>query len=229
MKKAICLFLGLLLFWHNIALAALTKSVAAVDEWQTVAANTGIIEGTTVDVSGNYQSVLTIAVALTTNAGTATNGCEVRVQISSNTTGDEDWVDLTSFQGPTSTALAINTETITNNPLAAGETSITMASTTGYGLPTGTDNGIRYLKDTTIANSEVVFQTAVTTNTNITVLDGVTNAHANTTVLSNVVGLYTVQLPDSASRCRVIYNNTKDASSGSAVDVMCRISKITGI
>ena len=208
---------------------ALTKAVAQVDEWQNVAANTGIVEGATVDVSACYQSILTIVAALTTNAGTATNGIEIRCQMSANTTGDEDWVEFSSFQGPTSTALASNTETITNNPLSVGGTSITMASTTGYGLPTGTDNGWRYLKDSTIANSEIVFQTAVTTNTNITILEGVTNQHANTTVLSNVVGIYTVQIPDSASRVRIIYNNTKDAASGSAVDVMSRISKITGI
>ena len=230
MKKILALFLVMVLLISNTAFAALTKAVEAVDEWQAIAANTGILEGATVDLTAHYQSVLTIAVALTTNAGTATNGCEIKVQISSNTTGDEDWIDLTSFQGPTSTALAINTETITNNPLAVGGTSITMASTTGYAIPSATtDNGLRYLKDATIANSEIVYQTAVTTNTNITIIEGVTNQHANTAVLSNVVGVYTIQLPDSANRCRVIYNNTKDAASGSGVDVMSRMSSITGI
>jgi len=112
--------------------------------------------------------------------------------------------------------------------LTAGSTVITVASTTGYTLPTGTDNGLRYIKDATIANSEIGLQTALTVNTNITILDGTTTEHANTAVLHNIVNSYAINIPDSANRVRVIYNNTKDAA-GSTVDVRSRLSKITGI
>lgn len=202
---------------------ALTKSVASVDDWTAVAQNT-VIEGATVDVSPNYQSTLSIFCALT-SATASTNGCEIRVQLSSNSSGDEDWFDFISFQGPTGTA---NTENLTNNPLAAGSTTITCASTTGYTLPTGTDNGLRYIKDSTIANSEVILQKGLTTNTNITIVDGTTVEHAQNTPMYNIVGSYVISLPDTAIRARIIYNNTKDAA-GSTCDVLCRINKITAI
>jgi hypothetical protein len=207
---------------------ALTKAIAQVDEWQNVAALTGILEGATVDVSACYQASLHIAVAIVT-AATVANGCEIRIQVSANTTGNEDWFDFTTFQGPIAAASASNTEAITNNPLTAGSTTITCASTTGYTIPTGTDNGYRYIKDTTIANSEVILQTSLTTNTNIVILDGTANEHIQTIPMWNIVGLYTVQIPDTANRVRIIYNNTKDATTGAAVDVMSRISKITAI
>ena len=223
MKKILLLALTLLLI-PTLAHAALTKAVAALDEWQNVAQNT-VVEGATADVSGNYQTVLTIAVALVTDATASANGPEIVVQISSNTAGDEDWIDLTRFQGPIGTP---NKEDSTENPLNAGDTTLNMASTTGYTKPTGTDNGLRYLKDATIADSEIVFQNGLTTNTNITVVDGTTNTHQNTMDFYNIAGVYIIQIPDSANRVRVIYNNTKDAA-GSACDVMARLSKITGI
>lgn len=222
MKKFLCLLLALFLITSN-AFAALTKAVELEDEWTAVVANT-VVEGATVDVSAHYQTVLTIAVALTSATAQA-NGMDIRVQISSNTTGDEDWIDFVNFIGPIGTG---NSEAITNNPLAAASTTITCASTTDYTLPTGTNNGLRYIKDGTIADSEIILQNGLTLNTNITIVDGTTNAHALNTLMYNIVGVYVCQLPDSASRCRIIYNNTKDAA-GSACDVMARISSMTGI
>ena len=202
---------------------ALTKAVAVLDGWTAVAANT-VIEGATVDCAAKYQSVLTVVVALASATAQA-NGMDIRVQISAATSGDEDWVDFVNFVGPIGTA---NTEAITNNPLAAGSTTITCASTTGYTLPTGTDNGLRYIKDGTIGNSEIFLQTALTTNTNITALDGTTHEHIQNVAMWNIVGVYVCQVPDSTNRARVVYNNTKDAA-GSACDVMSRISSITAI
>jgi hypothetical protein len=204
----------------------LTKSVAALDEWQAVAAST-VVEGATVDVSACYQSVLTIFAAIVT-AATVANGADIRVQISANTTGDEDWFDFVNFIGPTAAASASNSEAITDNPLHAGDTTILCASTTGYALPSAsTDNGLRYIKDATIANSEVILQTAMTTNTSIGILDGVTNQHAQNTLMWNIVAAYTCQLPDSAVRARIVYNNCKDTTA--QIDVMSRILKITAI
>jgi hypothetical protein len=206
---------------------ALTKSVAALDEWQAVAAS-AVVEGATADVSGNYQTVLHIFAAIVT-AATVSNGADIRVQISANTTGDEDWFDFVNFIGPTAAASASNTEPISNaGGIAGGATTCTVASTTGYALPSAaTDNGLRYIKDSTIANSEVIFQTALTANTNISWLDGTANAHAQNIPLWNIVGAYTCQLPDSAVRARIVYNNCKDTTA--QIDVMARITRITAI
>lgn len=223
MKKIILLFLAGFLLFSNNAFGALTKAVASLDAWQAVAQNV-VVKGATADVSANYQTTLYIDCALTSETAQA-NGTEIRVQVSTAASGDNSWIDLTSFGGPTGTA---NSEASTANPLTAASTTITCASTTGYTLPTGTDNGLRFILDATIANSEIVFQNGLITNTNITIVDGTTTQHANTAVLYNIVAEYVVNIPDTANRVRVIYNNTKDAS-GSTVAVRARLTTITGI
>jgi hypothetical protein len=202
---------------------ALTKSFAQVDEWQAVTAST-VVEGAVVDVSACYQAVLTIFAAHCTAAAVA-NGMDIRIQISSNSADDEDWFDFCNFIGPTGTSATVHVE---DNPLDAGDATILINPTTGFAIPSAaTDNGLRFIKDSTIANSEVVMQKTVTTSTNITIVDGVKNAHAQNTPLWSIVGAYVCQLPDSAIRARIIYNNCKDATA--EIDVMARIMRITAI
>lgn len=198
---------------------ALTKSVAAVDAVQEIAQNT-VLEGATVDVSGCYDAALHIDFAQSNEV--AHTGTKIRIQVSSNSSGDEDWSDLFEYVPQFGTG---NQEAITNNPLAAGGTSITVASTTGY-----TVNGSwRFLEDPTFANGEWVFQTAYSTNASITVLDGVTREHVQTTSLLHSIAQRDVwPIPMWANRVRVIYDNTYDAD-GATVAVRCRISKVTGI
>ncbi len=198
---------------------ALTKAVAAVDACQEIAQN-AILEGTTVDVSGCYSAALHIDFAM--SSAVAHTGTKIRVQVSSNTSGDEDWEDLYDFVSITGTD---NTENITNNPLAAAGTSITVADTTGY-----TVNGSwRFLEDVgTFANSEWVYQTAYVTNTSITILDGVTRQHNQNSVLHSIADNYVVDLPDWANRVRIIYDNTYSPT-GATVAVRARISKVTAV
>ena len=88
------LILLLILFVSNAAHGALTKSVAAVDEWAEIAQN-AVREGATTDVSGCYAATLHISYALT--SATAHTGTKIEIQLSSNTTGDENWTTLTTF------------------------------------------------------------------------------------------------------------------------------------
>jgi len=215
--KRILPIILLLVLITSSAHAALTKAVEAVDAWQSVA-NAVVAEGTTLDISPNYQSTLYIDAALIT-ATAETVGATITVEISSAASGDSYWCALTSFGGPTGTA---NPEAITNNPLAAGSTTITCASTTGYAL----DGGWRLILDSTVANSELVKQVGLSANTSITALDGTTTEHANTAVLYNIVTQYVVAIPDTAVRVRVIYNNSLGADD---IAVRCRLSKITAI
>lgn len=197
---------------------ALTKSVAAVDACQEVAQN-AVLEGTIVDVSGCYEAALHIDFALS-NA-TAHTGTKIRVQVSSNTSGDEDWQDFYEFVSITGTT---NLEVITNNPLSAGGTSITVASTTGYAAGQWI-----FLEDvSTFANSEWCFVTAVVTNTSMTILDGVTRQHAVNSICNSIAANYVIHIPAWANRVRVVYDNTYD-SDGATVAVRARISKVTGV
>lgn len=134
-------------------ISTLTKAVAAVDAWAEVAQGaTGIREGQTVDVSGMYQATLLIDVCLS-EAVAETTGATVYVEVSSNTSGDEDWRVLTSFGGPAATA---ESEPLSADE-AAGQTVLSVTNPTTNNL----DNPSRFIffEDTVDATkSEIVFQ-----------------------------------------------------------------------
>ncbi len=199
-------------------MGAPTKTVAAVDEWANVAQN-AVREGAIIDVSGLDGAILHIDMALV--SAVAHTGTKITVQISSNTSGDEDWTELPPFIGPTGTP---NTENITNNPLAATSTTATVANTTGY---VADETRFIYIKDGTIANSELVLLISAVTDTSVTWLDGTTNEHAQTTPMWNIAKTYAFELPWGTNRARVIIDNTFDPD-GAAVDTKTRISKVVG-
>lgn len=200
-------------------MGAPTKTVAAVDEWANVAQN-AVRAGTIVDVSGLDGAILHIDIALV--AAVAHTGTAIVVLISSNTSGDEDWTELTRFIGPTGTA---NTEPITNNPLSAAATTATVASTVG--LYDDDETRFIYIKDGTIANSELIFLVSHVGNTSITWLKGTTNEHAQTTPLWDIAKTYAIEIPWATNRIMVVIDNTFDPD-GAAVDTKTRISKVVG-
>jgi len=197
---------------------ALTIAEEVVDVWAEVAQD-AFREGATIDISPNYGTILHIDVALGTE--TAHTGTEVLVQVSSSTADDEFWTTLKAFVALVGTAA---TEAITNNPLAASGTSITVASTTGY----ATNGTMLFLEDATFANSELVYQSDFVTDTSITILDGVKREHANTAVLFNLAETFAIELPLSTLRSRVIYNNAYDPD-GSTVATRTRLVKTTAL
>lgn len=221
MRKYVLFILAIVLLFHPMtAQAALTKSVAAVDEWAETAQN-AVREGATTDVSGCYGASLHISIALTSE--TAHTGTKIEIQLSSNTSGDEDWTTLTTFIGPTGTA---NAEPITNDPLAAASTSATCASTTGL----YDDDEARwiFIEDGTVANSEMVYLVSHVADTSVTWQDGTANEHAQTTNMFDIAKRYVIQLPITANRVRVIYDNTYD-SDGATVHTNTRITKVTAL
>lgn len=198
---------------------ALTKGVAAVDEWAEVAQN-AVREGATVDVSGNYSSILSIDVAL--SSGTTHTGTKVEVQISSNSSGDEDWTTLTSFISPTGTASSENP----SGSEAIGQTVIEVASTTGF---VADETRWIFIEDVgTVADSEMLLLVSAITDTSITVQDGLTVAKDSSDVIFNIAQNYSIDIPFAANRVRVIYDNTFD-SDGATVHTKCRISRVTGV
>ena len=233
MRKLSLILIGVLLFSNN-AFAALTKSVEAVDAWlEIVQGAGGIREGAIIDVSPNYQTTLLIDACLS-EAVAETAGATIFVEISSNTSGDADWAVLTSFGGPTGTA---ESEPLSADE-AAGQTVLSVTNPTTANL----DNPARFIffEDTaSAANSEIIFQVTNETDTGdtITVLDGLTTAHAaatslmwfidSTTTYSNAVAQYVVNIPDTANRVRVIYDNTH--STAADIFTRARITKMTGI
>lgn len=198
---------------------ALTKATVALDACQEIAQNT-VLEGTTEEVSDAYDAVLYVWWALT-NA-TAHTGTKIKVQISTDNSGDEDWSDLTELVVGIGTT---NLEVITNNPAAIGTTVFTCSSTTGYTAGTWV-----FLEDvSTFANSEWLYLTTVTSNTSVTAIDGSTREHAQNSILNSVAGAMTpVVIPFSAQRVRVIYDNTYDAD-GATVAIKSQLVEVTAV
>ena len=195
---------------------ALAKSSASVEDWNAVAQNT-IEHSTVYDFSTAYVGFLQIQAALDTT--TAHTGTKFVVQVLTNTSGDEDWSDLTQFIELIGTAA---TDLIENNPLNATETSITL---TAHAL-TVVGKWL-LIEDSTLANSELVFQIATDTN-DIDILDGVTNAHVATTAIFNLAFVKNIYIPPPVYKARVLVINTYDAD-GSTLNYRVRTTKVTGI
>lgn len=209
---------------------ALTKAVEAVDAWAKVAAGSER-EGATVDVSPNYETMLHIDVCLA-EAAAETVGATIRVQVSSNTTGDADWSDFVTLGGPTGTPIKIDF----THTEAAGQTVLSFTDPDTLNL----DHPGKYLfiENTTPENSEIVFQVSNEGNAGdtITIRDGLANEQSAATsdvweidaaAPSSVVAMYNVTIPMAVSRVRVIYDN-KNAT-GTDIFSRCRISKVTAV
>lgn len=216
MKKLIGLFLLLTLLTMP-SYAAVTKSVAAVDEWAAVAQN-AVREGAEIDVSGNYSTTLHIDIAVT--SATAHTGTKIEVEASSKPTGDDNWTTILSIIGPLGTA---NPEAL-GGAESAGATVLEVASTTGYEA-----DGTRwvFILDNVVATSELVKLVSHVGNTSVTTLDGTATDHDASDTLYNIAAtLIPITITINYSRIRVIYDNTYD-SDGSQVHTRCRLSQTT--
>ena len=215
MRKLIGLCLLLMLFAVP-SYAAVTKSVAAVDEWAAVAQN-AVREGATTDISANYSTSLHIDLAVTSS--TAHTGTKIEIQVSSNTSGDEDWSTLTSLVSGIGTA---NPEALAGAESAAA-TLLEVASTTGY---VADETRWVFILDNIVATSELVLLVSAVTDTSVTIQDGIANAHDASDTLYNIAATFVVTIPIDYSRVRVIYDNTYDVD-GSQVHTKCRVSQVT--
>jgi len=193
---------------------ATTKTPANVQDWTAIAQN-AVGESAVVDTSDAYEAILHVQAGLDTI--TAHTGTKFVIQISGATSGDEDWQNFTEFVELIGTAA---TDLIEDNPLTAGSTAITLTAhaLTVLGKWLLIENG-------TLANSELIFESAQATNS-ITCLDGTTNAHAVNTAIFNIAFTKDILLPIGVYRARVLVDNTYDAD-GSTLNYKVRITEVT--
>jgi hypothetical protein len=231
-KILIILFCALFLCGSlRIAEAALVKTeTTQALEWTPIAAQ-GVLETGTINVSGGYDTTLHIDCALTST--TAHTGTEIIVQIASEASVNDAWTDLARFIGPVGTAIKVD---LGGDAIATATTLIVTNPTTNNLDLLGK---FVYLKETsTIASSEIVYQTGCSLDAGdtITILNGLTHAQtaANSdfytidTATDEAVKSYAVTIPASASQARVIFNNNYDTTA-STVDVRVRVTAMTGI
>ena len=205
---------------------ALTKAPDVFQDWAAVAQNT-IVESAEGDVSGAYDSSVTIQAALDTT--TAHTGTRFIVLVNPNGSDDEDWVVWRpSIIDLIGTAL---TENLTNNPLAAGVSTLTMADTAGFETNgDGIDEipGWRFIEDSTLANSELIYQLSFVTDTSIAWAGVNKNSHVQNTPLYNIGISKSFDLPMWADRVKVIVDNGYDAD-GSTLNYRLILGKVTGV
>lgn len=191
------------------------KLTSAVQDWTAVAQN-AIGKSAEIDLINAYKAIMHVQAALDTT--TAHTGTRFLVQISGSETGDEDWQDFADFVALIGTAA---TDAIEDDPLAAGATSITLTS---HALTV--EGKWLLIEDGTLANSELIFESASATNA-ITILDGTTNAHVVSTAIFNVAMVQNITLPGSAVRARLVVDNTND-DNGSTLNYTVRASIVLG-
>ncbi len=195
---------------------ALTKgSQTTLDEW-ALTANTAMRLGTELNVSTSYECTLYLKAVLG-EAVASTGQPEIIVQSTGEATpAKDDWTNELRLIGPVGTPVT---------PLAllatepAGETVI--ACTNPATALIANDGKFKFIKNTTVANSEVVFQTENSGDAGdtITILDGLANEQtAAASVIMDINDVVTEVVAQwkltincrSLSRLRVIYNADYD-------------------
>ena len=213
---------------------ALTKgSQTTLDEW-ALTANAAMRLGTELDVSSAYYCTLYIKAALG-EAVASTGQPEVIIQ----TTGEaspakDDWTPHIRLTGPSGTPV---TPLALNATEPAAETIIACTNPVTAGIDN--DGKFKFIKNTTVANSEIIFQTANSGDAGdtITILDGLANEQTAAAsvimdiddVSNEVVAQWAITIDClTLSRIRVIYNADKDTD-GPDVYTFCAYTLNTGI
>jgi len=201
---------------------ALTKgSQTTLDEW-AVTANTAVRLGTELDVSAAYCCKLNIKAALG-EAVASTGQPEISLQVTGEASpAKDDWTDYMRLVGPVGTP---KVPTL-NATEPAAETTLATLNPETEGIDN--DGKFKFLRHTTIANSEVVFQTANSGDAGdtITILDGLANEQDTNTIVVDfddprveAVAQWTINIDcTSLSRLRLIYNADYDTD---GPDVVC--------
>lgn len=184
-------------------MADFTKSGAQVDEWAQIAAAAMRI-GADIAIPDDMGILLEITVCHD-SANAHANGALVTVEVSSNTTGDEDWSELPGgiFRTTGGTAEKDDVD------VESSGVTLYITSTSGF----ITKNDRYFVKNATIANSEVVRNNGSATDDYIVLVDALTNTQQTTADIFSVVDQQVVSVPKEFRRARVlVWNDDADCT-----------------
>ena len=197
-------------------MADFTKTGSQVDEWAIIAAAT-MRKGAEVAIPDDMQIALEVTLCKVEAVAHDGEGIVI-IEVSGNTSGNEDWTEMVTFK--------INAETAATTTLdveaAAAATVVPLTATANF-----ITKGDKYfIKNGTIADSEIVRNNGYTDGVSITILDGLTNTQQNGLSIYTTVEQFAITLPDMYRRARVLINN-KDAD----CDIVSRtrLSKVTDL
>jgi hypothetical protein len=183
---------------------------------RTIAAST-YIASTILALTGVKQATFFIDHARAATAAFGTNGTQYLLQASEKATGNDTWRTLATFTADSTAA----SSALSSGAIAAAATTIVILSGTAF-----VANDLVFIADTTAATaSEWVRVVSVTGTASFKILDGITNAHADTEVLYNKAENFSVTVDcASLTRARVIVNNN---ASGTCQNIYSRVAVIT--
>lgn len=190
-----------------------SKSDESVQDWTAVSQNS-LVKSAEYVLHDEYKSILHLQAALDTT--TAHTGTRFVVQTSASDSGDEDWQDWTEFVALIGTATA---DAIEDNPLAVGSTDIKL---TGHTYTT--EGAWLLIEDATLVNSELLMVASQTAN-EVVAIDGTSNAHVLNTAMFDVAMVQSIALPTTASRIRLLIDNTYD-DNGSTLNYKARVNTV---
>ncbi len=208
----------MVLMLSGVANAALTVTSSVIDDWAAVAEG-AVDQSTVIDISSNYATVVHIQAFL--DAAVAHEGTEFKIQVSGNSSGNEDWTDYAVFSELVGTPDA---QTL-NGDLAGGETAILLADTGGGYEAVQLGDWIAIEDSASAAANELVWRVGFTTDTSITALDATTNAHLSASNCYDIAMTRTLTIGmGHGSRARVICNNGYD-NDGTASTLVWKVGK----
>lgn len=156
-------------------MASITKTTGiTLLALQSVAASSVVIQGTPTDVSTKLGG--TVFIHFGRRAATAAGaGVNIRIEASSRSSGDIHWFPLATF----TTGFAAASDEAVSGTEAAGQTTISVASTTGLAA-----GDIIFFDNGTIGNSEWHRIKSIVNNTSITIeeTNGLINAQTGATI-----------------------------------------------
>lgn len=194
---------SLIFLSHTPMQAAPTITPGGVTDWTAVAQNT-LGESGTITCSGNYTTGLYLQAFLDTETAHAA-GTDFIIQVSSTAATNEDWHDFLRFNALRGTA---NSEQLTANPIALGATTSTVVDTDAGAYETVPLGKWLAIEDSTLINSELVFEKAFVNDTSISWLDGTTTEHAQNTLIWDIAISRVYALPLGTVRARLVIDNT---------------------
>lgn len=223
MKRIFVLLISFLVFVSPAFAADYTKSVTSLQDWTTLddTGATPSYESTAVSVTDDIETIVHIIIAHQ-DANAAGDSAYVCVDISSNSSGDDDWHELTKLAvtGGTANAQVLAAASGSGQP---NEDRIEVASTTNFENP----GDWYFLKDVgTLADSCVVCNYDYVNDDYVQVVDNLANAYDSSDYLYDIVDMWSVTIPPSANRFRVRAHN-EDADATYALYI--RYTKVTDI
>lgn len=132
-----------------------------------------VLKSNVQDVSSKFAATIFINFGLIDTTGVLSSGVEFRLEASARSTGNDQWFPFITYK---TSVLAPESEAV-SGAAASGATVINVASTTNLAI-----GNIILFKNTTIGNSEFARIRALSTNTNITLIDGLTNTQTGSTI-----------------------------------------------